>query len=156
MKKRRTRAQIAATKKLVAFNKKRRGKKTAKKTRKKRRTPAQIAATRKLVALNKRRGKKRPIRRKNPQRKKVSRGASHLWVAFVCIKSKVHFAYVTDTRNARVGVSEHKGQSILFRTKARAHAVAKLLSRDWPGSIAGVTLESTTKAQIQSACNGKT
>ena len=151
MKKRRTKAQIAATKKLVAFNKRRRGKKVTKRTRKKRRTAKQIAATRKLVALNKR-------RRKNPQRKKAKRTAlkkSHLWVAFVCTGMKVYFAYITDTRKARVGISDKKSKSVLFRTKQRAHDVAKLLAKGWPNSQSGVAPETATSAQIVAACGGK-
>ena len=154
MKKRRTSAQIAATKKLVAFNKKRRGKKVAKKKgRKKRRTAKQIAATRKLVALNKQRGQK-TVRRKNPKRKTLKK--SHLWVAFVCTGMKVYFAYITDTRKARVGISDKKANSVLFRTRQRAHDVAKLLAKGWPNSQAGVAPDTATSAQIVAACGGKT
>ena len=76
-KKKRTAAQIRATKKLVALNKRRakakrkpnpskRTKPMAAQKRRKRRTAAQRAATRKLVAFNKRRRSGTKRRRKNP------------------------------------------------------------------------------------------
>ncbi len=132
-------------------------------TRKKRRTPAQIAATKKLLAFNKkRRGKKitrtsklgpKLYRRKNPKRKTSAK--SRLWIAFVCTGMKVYYAYITDTVKARVGISDKKNKSVLFRTKQRAHDVAKLLAKGWPNSQAGVAPDTATYAQILAACQGK-
>ena len=157
MKKRRTRAQIAATKKLVAFNKKRRGKKKVKKARRKRRTAKQIAATRKLIALNKRRGRKNPcgkrVVRRNPKRAAVKK--SRLFIIFKCKGKSVSFLAM---RSGKPGWSFTRGDSPRFGSKKVAAANARYMAkkRGIAGWNIGVTSESTTTPQIIAHCSGKT
>lgn len=153
----------------AAENPKRKGTKTM--ARKKPRTAKQRAATKKMLAANRARLRKktktarrktrgRKVRRKvrrNPQKARPGlKARKKLYVAFVCWpKGKVNYAYIADTRAARVGISSNKGQSVLFQTKTRAHNVAKLLAKIWPGARAGVANADATAAEIRAACLGK-
>ncbi len=139
-KKTRTAKQRAATRKMLAANKARRGKKTKTARRK---TRGRKTATRKT--------------RRNPQKARPGlKAKKKLYVAFICWpKGKVNYAYIADTRAARVGISGSKSQSVLFQTKARAHNVAKLLAKTWPGARAGVANADATTAEIRAACLGK-
>lgn len=162
MKKRRTKAQIAATKKLVAFNKKRRGKKTVKKKgRKKRRTTKQIAATKKLVALNKRRGRnpcgKKVVRRANPKRKKAATRKD--WLVFRCKGSVVQWLETIWHSRGKVEPvwrKEYKmAATVHFLSQKSAAKAARAVTKK-DGWQYGVVRQGTTKAQIAAACQGKT
>lgn len=151
VKKRRTRAQIAATKKLVAFNKRKRGKKVAKRTRKKRRTPAQIAATKKLVKLNKIRVGRTASRKRKKNPKKVS-AKSHLWVVFRCRgKSIVYIKFTAKLTYVWTGDLSH---AVRFRLKDDAVKVAQAAAKR-RGNLqyqVGVASSDTTAAQIAAQC----
>lgn len=161
-KKRRTAKQIAATKKLVAFNKRRRkGNPTKKKTarRKKRRTPAQIRATKKLVALNrKKRGKKKATRRKTTARKRNPRrpvtSASRWYQIFKCKGNSVHFAAMSTDGKLRWTLTRR--DTVRFASKAEAAKIARRLakSRKAAGFYLGVAAHNTSTAAIVSECKG--
>ncbi len=129
---------------------------------KKKRSAKQLANDKRLGRMAKARAKaKRGGARKKVVRRKVARKTnpkrtalkkSHLWIAFICSNKTVSFAYITDTVAARVGVTTNKASSVLFRTKKRAHDVAKLLAKHWPNHIAGVADADSTAAQIKAAC----
>lgn len=156
VRKRRTKAQIAATKKLVALNKKRRGKKTVRKTRKKRRTPAQIAATKKLVRLNKMRVGKAASRKRRKNPKRTTKAKSHLWFVFKCQKSNygtgqsTRYLGVTKTGKLKFG---SRSEMLLWQIKSVAVNLAKLYANT--SNPVGVASASTTGAQIMARCQGK-
>ncbi len=139
--------------------------------RKKKRSAKQLANDKRLGRMAKARAKKkrggrrkvakrkvtkrRVVRRRNPKRTALKK--SHLWVAFVCWPNrKVNFAYIADSgTKPRVGISPEKGKAVLFKTKTRAHNVAKLLAKTWGGATAGVANADATAAEIKAACKGK-
>jgi len=153
-----------------------------KKMAKKKRSAKQLANDKRLGRMAKARAKKK--RGKNPRRKvsrrKVSKAIrarevkrlnltarqrrgrpalkkSHLWLAFVCWPNrKVNYAYIADSgTKPRVGISPEKGNAVLFKTKTRAHNVAKLLAKNWGGATTGVANADATAAEIKAACKGK-
>lgn len=139
-KKRRTAKQIAATRKLVAFNKKRRKKKTK-------------TARRKTV---RRKVRRKTTRKKNVHatRKRTALKKSHLWIIFKCWTRNVRFIGLDGAGKA--GWYASKGAAILFPTKASAKKVASGANRAFPAKgkwQVGVTSRDTTSAQIIAACN---
>lgn len=110
---------------------------------KKKRSAKQLANDKRLGRMAKKRGKKNP--------------KSKTYFAFVCWPEakkidKVNYAYITDTRVARVGITGVKSAAAIFQTKARAKAVAQLLAEKWPGAQAGVAPSTATVAQIRASC----
>ena len=142
---------------------------------KKKRSANQLANDKRLGRMAKARAKAK--RKKNPHKKKVAKRSalrvaqrkiqrsrnpkrksskkSHLWHSFVCKGKNIYYAYITDTRETRVGISKSRGQAVLFKTKQRAYDVAKLLAKHWPDHIAGVASDDMTSAQIAAGCRGK-
>lgn len=135
VKKRRTAAQIRATKKLVAFNKARGrlNKKRAAPKRKatKRRTPAQIRATKKLIALNKRRGSTRKTAKRNPpKRKTISKSASR-WV--------IKGLYNSSRLGIDIGITYFTGRSF---------SVTKTMRATYPTRNVAQSVLKTIKGQV--------
>ena len=154
--------QIAATKKLVAFNKRRRrGNPTKKKTarRKKRRTSAQVRATKKLVAFNKKRhGKKKTTRRttRRVARKKIAtrkrRGTAKTrtrdYVIFKCNGSAVH--YLSLSTSGKKTWTASRERALHWTGKKVAQGIAKKTR-----AATGVASSSSSKSEIVAYCRGK-
>lgn len=159
VKKRRTPAQIRATKKLVALNKKRRGKKKAvrrrtskkkviRKVRRKRRTPAQVRATKKLVALNKRKGKKKSVRKvtrkKSVKRKSNPNSSTYVMVARNTKTGKTGYytgkSFDTDIKKALTSKSKSTISNLTKKVR---------LGRDWDLFIAKGSSLSSIKAIVK-------
>lgn len=138
-KKRRTAKQKAATKKLVAFNKARRGKKKA------RRNPRRVAS--RGVAL------RRKIRAKRPVRTTLKK--SHLWLAFKC-NNVVRYLGLNNA--GRVGWFTSKSAALLFRTRGHASAQVEKIRNREKGTYAayGAAPENTTAAKIKAHCDYET
>ena len=132
-KKKRSAAQIAATKKLVAWGKKHRGRKKRKTTvRKKRRNPVRKT-------------------RKTSVRKKSTTGISSLWFVFACKGKSVKFLKWPTERKLSTHWTRDKNQAGLFRNKSFAQKAARRYSHTaWQIGSAGFN---TTKAQIIAACS---
>lgn len=137
--------------------------------RKKKRSAKQLANDKRLGRMakvraktrRKKTGRKRTVGRKKTTRKKnvhatrkrTASKKSHLWFAFVCDDKKVHYAYISDSRSANVGITPTRSAAAIFQTKARATNVANILSRLWKTKQAGVCNINTSAAKIKAACN---
>jgi hypothetical protein len=138
-KKRRTAKQKAATRKLVAFNKKRRGKKTTRRKNTHRRKVAKRKVT-----------KRRVVRKRNPKR--TTRAKSHLQIVFKCKGNAIYFLTL---RAAKLGWTKTKSDAIFFSTKAQARHTAQNVTvpRDWslaiaPSNLPAAGLVADCKRQI--------
>jgi len=124
-KKRRTPAQKAATAKLVALNKKRRGKKKA------RRNPS----TKKKLSTRKRAG--------TPKTK------TRDYVVFNCVGSRLSYLSFAIT-GLKPRWTPSREKALHWASKAEARRVANNVPK-----AMGVASNSTTKAQILAYCSGK-
>lgn len=154
-KKKRSAKQLANDKRLGRMAKARAKKKRALVDPTKRKMTA--AARRKRAAKPLRYNPHRKIRAPGAKRritKRPSLKKSHLWFAFVCDNGgkKVHYAYITDSRSANVGITPQRGAAAIFQTKTRATNVANILSRLWKTKQAGVAPIGTSAAKIKAAC----
>lgn len=130
-KKARSPAQKAATKKLVALNKKRRGKKRK--------------TTRKT--------KRKVTRKRNVSKKRTASRKSHLWLIFLCKGAVVKWMKVAS--DLKYGWTKDKGKSVLLKSKGDAVRLASKIQkrRGYASYFVGVTNAESTSAQIKAYCN---
>lgn len=138
-KKRRTAKQIAATKKLVAFNKKRRGKKKATRRNPRRRKVVRKKATRRRVA------KKKIATRK---RRGTAKTRTRDYVIFKCNGSAVH--YLSLSTSGKKSWTASRERALHWTGKKVAAGIAKKTR-----SATGVAASSSSKSEIASFCRGK-
>lgn len=99
--------------------------------------------------------KKKTVRKK-ARRKNSARHSSkksHLWFVFVCYNAKVHYVYITDTIEVRVGITDARSERALFKNKGKAQKVAELMASKWGTRKVGVADDLTTAAQIKKVCS---
>ena len=130
----RTPAQIRATKKLVALNKKRAKAKRNPAPARKRRTAAQIRATKKLIAANKARANslKKTVA---TRRKKSNPATSYSYRVVIKNRNNGKMGYFTG-----VGFSENKRSALVSRSKQTMETVARAIpasriGKDWDLAI---------------------
>ena len=135
-KKRRSAAQIAATKKLVAWGKKHRGRKKRKTTvRKKRRNPV------------------RKTRKTSVRKKSARSGLASLWFVFACKGKEVKFLKSPAESTHTSHWAGKKTRAQLFRSKSFAQTSARRYGhKAWQ---IGAASYDTTTAQIRAACSKK-